>query len=170
LIVVVAIVAVLATLIVPRLHGSAGTARLRTGASRLLSAARYARAFAASRREPCRLVLDTEEHRYVLARVEQTATQPARLRAMRTGIGKAEHLGTGVRFGEVRIRSLEPEASRRKMECIIFRPSGRADAAVVEVTDGRRTYSLLVTPHTGRAELVKGSVTELPDDRVDLDE
>jgi len=86
------------------------------------------------------------------------------------GIGKAEGLGTGIEFGRVRIRGLDPNADRKPTNAILFRPTGRADAAVVEITDGRRTWSLLVAPHTGRVELVRGTVPELPDDRVDLDE
>jgi len=168
--VVIAVIAVLAGMIVPRLHGSAEGARLQTAASRLLSAARYARAFATTRREPCRLLLDTDEHRYVLARVEQTTAAPARLAPMRMGIGKAEGLGKGIGFGRVRIRPRDGDDGREPAHAIVFTPTGRADAAVVEVTDGRRTYSLLVAPHTGRVELVRGTVSELPDDRVDLDE
>ena len=170
LIVVIVVVAVLATMIVPRLYGAAGTSRLKTSASRLLSAARYARSFAAARRRPCRLVLDLSEQRYVLSRIDDAEDEPGRFHPLRTGIGKAERLGQGLRFGKVWIRNGAADRSDGPTSHITFRPTGRADAAIVEVTDGRRIYSLLVAPHTARVELVKGAVREPPDDRVDLDE
>ncbi|KKL07704.1 hypothetical protein LCGC14_2583370, partial [marine sediment metagenome] len=111
LIVVIVVVAVLATMIVPRLHGAAGTSRLNTSAFRLLSAARYARSFAAARRQPCRLVLDTDEQRYVLARLDDAEDEPGQFRPLRTGIGKAERLGEGLRFGKVWIRNAASDRS-----------------------------------------------------------
>ena len=45
----------------------------------------------------------------------------------------------------------------------------RAGGAVLWLTDGRRTFSLRVSPHTGRVSLVDGEARALPADRDDLD-
>ena len=171
--VVVVIIAILATMIVPRLSGRAGAVQLRASAQRLFVAAQYARDFSATHRCDCRLVIDSAQGRYGLVRQTDPQHQPGQFTALH-GVGKMESLGQGVRFAHVRI---EPPAlddgsygDPAQDNCITFRPMGWADAAVVQITDGRRTYSMLVAPGGGQVRLVKGAVSELPSNRWDLDE
>ncbi len=171
LVVVVVIVAVLATMIVPRVRGAASSARLRASARRLLVAAKYARDFAVRHRCECRLVIDTAKQQYALGYQEDAEHDPGKFRALHTGVGRREYLGEGVRFAKV---SIDPrpgaDVDVERRDCIAFTPLGEADAAVVQITDGRRTYSMTVAPGSGRARLIEGTVNELPNDREDLDE
>ena len=52
---------------------------------------------------------------------------------------------------------------------ITFDELGQVDAAIVSIEDGRRCWSLLTSPSTGRVSIQEGAVEVLPTDRVDLD-
>ena len=171
LIVVVAIVAVLAGMIAPRMFGAGSSARLKQSARRLLATAKYARDYAATRRCKCRLVIDPEKQQYRLLRQKDPEHEPNEFVGLDTSLGKTEGLGEGLRFGRIRI---EPRQGRdeknQEANCISFEPAGQADTAAIEVTDGEQTYSLLVMGHTGYARLEEGESDKLPNDRMDLDE
>lgn len=167
MVVTVAIVAVLAGMIAPRLSGLLGRSQLREGASRLLVTAQYARDYAATRRVPCRLALDAEQGRYALTCPGEDG-QADKFGPVPTSMGRSAALGRGLRFAAVTI-STPPGEPEGPPDCVTFFPDGPAAAAVVQVSDGRRTFSLLVPP-SGRVRLVEGAVAELPNDRIDLDE
>ena len=165
---VLAIIAVLAGLIVPRLSAHAGGAALREAANGLLHAARYARHHALTRGQACRLVIETRENRYRLETRSQDAGDRQGFKALRSGPIRATSLPAPVHFDGVRInpRTRIPGNSY----VITFEPTSEADAAVIRISDGGRTYSLLVMPGTGRTELVDRAVDRLPNDREDLDD
>ena len=165
--VVIVMMAVLATMIVPRVSGSARSARLREDAARMLTAARYARNYAITHRCVCRLVLDPTDGQYVLEYEPQPEEQPGQFAPLTGAMGKARRLEEGVGFGGVRIEPSRGRAGRDN--AVSFSPTGQSDAAVVELTDGRRTISLVLIGSSGRAALVDGTVRRPPDDRRDLD-
>ena len=82
---------------------------------------------------------------------------------------RRQTLGKGVRFSPPRIESSRPAQAKESDSVVEFEPSGQADAAVLEVTDGSVLYSVIVVPESGRAILVSGKVQQLPNDRQDLD-
>ena len=172
LLVVIVLMAVLATMALPRLAGASGAAQLRTAARQLLTTSRYARDYAVTHRTICRLVLDAKEGRYELLCQSDPQNTPDEFRPLRWGIGKAEGLSLPIRFEEIRIepRNRGDGRTPRKGRYIQFDPGGQADAAVLMLTDGRQAYSLLVAPHTGRVWLEDGHARQLPNDRKDLDE
>ena len=170
LVVVTVLILVLAGMIVPRLHRAAGSTQLRVSARRLACAARWAREVAITRRCRCRLVIDARKQRWALARDGADAEDPARFVAMTSALGRAEQLPAGVRFGRVEIEARRGEdLPQGADDCVTFDAFGGGDAAAVELTDGRRAFSVLVWPHTGRTELVEGPAGSPPDDRLDLD-
>lgn len=168
-VVVIVIVAVLAAMIVPRLAGGASARQLRESARKLLTTAQYARDYAARHRRACRLVIDSAQGRYGLIRQVAPESSPNEFRPL-TGVGRAVHLERPLRFERVRIQP-RPHLTgmNPRRDCITFDSMGQADAAVVEITDGTRSISLLVAPSTGRARLVNGVPDKLPSDRKDLD-
>ena len=171
LIVVVAIIAVLAALIAPRMFGLRGPARLRQHTRSFLATARYARDYAVTRRRKCRLTIDTAKQTYVLTQQKDAEHDPIEFVALNANLGKAQQLPDGLRFGPLRVEPLpgRPKTDLRT-DYIDFDPTGRADSAVVQITDGTRTYSVVIAPHTARARLVENAVSKLPNDRLDLDE
>ena len=171
LIVVVAIVSVLAGMIAPRVYNLSGSARLRGSSRRFLATVRYARDYAATRRCKCRLTIDTKEQAYTLTRQEDAEHDPNKFVPLEASLAKPQQLPDGLRFGSLRI---EPSPSRPQDDAhadyIDFDPTGRADAAVIEITDGQGVYSILVMSYTGNAKLIEGLAKELPNNRLDLDE
>ena len=170
--VVLMIIAVTATLIVPQTLGSMTSARLRESGQGLLVAARYAHDFATTRRRVCRLVVDARNHTHHLEYQSDPQGKPFEFTSMTGGPIKSTRLGKGVEFTLVRI-----DSSRRTQfegedsgDVITFEPTGGADAAVVQISDGRRTHSLLIEQGSGRAKLVGRAVDQPPNDRGDLDE
>lgn len=171
LIVVLVIISVLTTMIVPRMYRSGGSTQLRQSAHRFLLTVQYALNFAATRRCQCRLMIDTQQQRYTIVRQKDPQHDPNEFIPIDAALAKAEQLGEGMKFSKVWIEPRQGRAEKNEQaDCITFEPTGQADAAVVEITDGKRTYSVLVMPHTGHAKLVEGSAAKLPNDRLDLDE
>lgn len=160
------LVAVLAGMTVPMLATAAGSRRCKEQAYDLLTAARDAREYAVTHRVDCRLAIDTAGGQFALQKQDEDATGGETFVSIGLGWGKPVALSGGVRFGRVDIEAAE---GRTKNPWITFRPTGQADAALVEITDGRRTYTLLVIPTSGRAKLIEGTVGAIPNDRVDLD-
>ncbi len=171
LIVVTVMISILATMIVPRLSGSMRSTRLRESSRSLVTTAQYARDLAATRRRTCRLMIDVKGGRYSLALESNPGREPGKFSPLRSGVGKVQRLPDGVRFGKVLIEPFgQRNSAQRSDTYIAFGTTGRTDAAAVQITNGRRTYSLLVAPCSGQVRLVEAAVDELPTNRRDLDE
>jgi hypothetical protein len=66
--------------------------------------------------------------------------------------------------------SIQPRDSSSDLpQTITFEPTGECDAALIELSDGRATFTIVVTPNTGLVHLNKGPAREIPSDREDLD-
>ena len=116
-------------------------------------------------------MMDTDEQRYARGYQKNPTHDPGQFSALHTTIARREYLGEGIRFGKITIDPRpRADGSVERRDSIAFTPTGASDAAVIQITDGRRTYSLTVAPGSGRAKLVEGTVRDLPNDRVDLDE
>ena len=169
------IVAVLATMAVPQIVGSLRSVRLRESAQGLLVAANRARDFATTRRRICRLTFDLEKQSYQLEYQSDPQQAPYEFAVMTSGAIKPTQLPPGVKFVVVEVdpaggdasASADDDDSGRVM--IAFAPDGGAEAAIIQITDEKRTYSLLIDPISGRAMLVGKAVEELPTNREDLD-
>ena len=176
---VVIIIGAMAALIVPQFSSHLRTAQLRESCGALLAAARYARHRAVTTRTPCRLVLDVQERRFHLEEEMQEDDMDALSGAANTGAAggfapvrsgavRPFSLPSGVAFAEVRIEA--GAGTQDSDTAVTFHPTGAADAAVVQLTTGLRTWSLVVWPHTGRTQLAERAVQAPPYDREDLDE
>jgi type II secretory pathway pseudopilin PulG len=180
LVVVVALMGVLAGLIVPRLAGSLRPRMLSSAATRMVAAARYARDYAATHRRCVRLLADARTGRVGLLVQVDPRRDEDRYEPIQ-GPGRPERLPEGVTIQEVRVSRAEPVADGTQPSArdstrppddppgVTFYPDGRADAALIQLTDGQRVLTLLIAPRTGRAKLVRQAVRRLPDERVDLD-
>jgi type II secretion system protein H len=175
LLVVIVLISVLSGMVALRLGSLNEGRRLREDARQLQATAQYAREYAATRRMPCRLMLDAEQGRFSLACLGADE-KAGEFVPVPGWAGRAVSLGKGVRFGQLNI-SPRPDGADYgqrshtdgSANCVTFTPEGLADAAVVPVTDGRKTYSLLISP-AGQLRLVAEAVNKLPNDRIDLDD
>ncbi len=79
-----------------------------------------------------------------------------------TGKGWARQLPThrDVRLKEIWVQHLERSATKDKV-AIYFFPMGSAEKAVIELTDGTDTFSVLVYGLTGRVELRDGPLRDV---------
>ena len=155
------------------MYAGRSSAELRGSARQLLVAAQYARDFAATRRRKCRLTIDLDQQQYVLTAQSAPQHNPSEFVPLATGLGKAQRLSQGVRFVKVRVEPRkghdQPDQPPEQLNYITFEPNGQADAAVLEITNGQQSYSVLIVPHTGYAKLIEGTTRALPNDRLDLD-
>jgi type II secretion system protein H len=169
--VVVAMLGVMATMIVPRLGGAAASRRLSQSARQLLATARYARDYASTHRAACRLFIDVKEQRYALLFQADPEHRPDEFGPITDSPGRTEHLISPVRFGRVWVQPRPRfDGMPPPEDGVTFDPLGQTDAAIVQLTDGQQSYSLLTSPSTGQVRLVEGAVDELPLDRQDLDD
>ena len=169
LIVVIAILSILTGMTVMRLGGRSRSGRLREASRRLLTAAQYARDFTTTRRRACRLTFDPNGS-YSLWYQSDPHNDPGKYSQITSGLARAEKLADPLKLSKIRVvsrSSTDPQATSASF--ITFHPTGLSDGAIIEITDGRRKFSLLIEPHTGRAKLVEGEVDELPNGRKDLD-
>lgn len=81
-----------------------------------------------------------------------------------TGKGWARKLysGKGIKFKEVWVQHLDKGQTKGRV-AIYFWPTGSAEKAVVELTDGSETFSILVHGLTGRVELRDGELKSIDD-------
>ena len=165
LVVVVAILGVMAGAIIPRLTGAGGATKLRVPARQLLALARYARNYAVTRCRECRLRMDGAAQCFGGLRAGEEG-ETEEVLAIEGPAARPVLLPPNIRFGRVRIAEAK---GGEQQDFITFRPDGGCDGAIVEITDGRFTYSLVIPPDTGRPRLVEGRVAKPPTERIDLD-
>lgn len=70
----------------------------------------------------------------------------------------------GIKFKQIWVQHLSDKATKGEV-AIYFFPTGSAEKAVVEMTDGSETYTILVHGLTGRVELRDGTLRD-PDDHM----
>lgn len=167
--VVLLIIAVLTTVGAVQYAGSAALVDLRQSSRNMELCAQYAHNYALTRHCASRLLIDPRENRFVLQCQEDPDKDPDKFVPV-PGMAAKQLLVRQVRFGALWVDSGQAEPSDSPgMIAIRFEPTGSADAAVIEITNGQRVFSLVVYPSTGRSSLVDGKVNELPNDRKDLD-
>ena len=169
ILVVVVIISVLATMTIPQMYAGNSASKLRSSARQLLVAAQYARDFAATRRAKCRLTIDPQQQQYTLT-FQQA---PGKFVPINTSLGKVQRLSKGLRFRRVWIQPRptlgQTEQTTKKRDYLTFDPDGQTDAAALEITNGKQTFSIVIAPYTAYAKIIEGTVSELPNDRKDLD-
>lgn len=167
IIVVIVIIAVLSGMVALSLEGRSASAQLRATAGDLLRFAQYGRDYAVTRATSCRLVIDPQAQRFHLERETEQDGQPAGYQVVTADAMRPRTLPRGVTFGFIRIEGA-PDAPAAG-SVITFTALGDAEAAAIEITDGKHSFTLRIAPGTGRAEVVDGREVQLLSDRMDLD-
>lgn len=170
----VLIVALLATTVGYRYYRSADRTLLRSAGYRLLHVARYAHLTAAEKHHACTLHVNLSEQTYWLTARQSgipvdtnATTSPDEEQAARTLFAQPRKLPQGVRFKSVQVEGLQTLAAGQSN--IQFNPDGTAPAALIQLSKNQKTYTLLIYPWTGRAQLVGSQINELPAEMTDLD-
>jgi general secretion pathway protein H len=92
-------------------------------------------------------------------------SQEEREREKRKGLGgfkKALRAEKGIKFKEIWVQH-QDESTTKGQVAIYFFPNGTSEKAVVEITDGSETFSVLVSGLSGRVELKDGELKDVND-------
>jgi Tfp pilus assembly protein FimT len=163
IIVVLLIMAVLLTMTAVSLSSASSGVAARESAGGVLMALRYARSYAVIHGRDCRVTFSRQDGSYDLTvRIDPDEDKFEAV----TG-GHRSKLDERVRFLSIAIQSRDGQTENP--DVITFRPTGEADAASIELSDGRVVYSLLVAPNSGLVKMYNAAVREIPNDREDLD-
>jgi len=164
---VVVVIAVAMGMFVPQFVRRISATKLREAGHHLFVMARYAHEFAVTRRCTCRLLIDPKRNRFGLVYQVDPEHRASEYVPMRRDGMRQTTLPQGVRFAEVLADSV---ANQDPKEIVIsFDPTGQATAAIIQLTDGHRTWSIVIEPNRGRVELVDQAINAFPHDRKDLD-
>lgn len=147
--------------------------QLEKAARDFVLAARYARMAAIEQRIPCIIELDREGSVFaVLTYGVNTETgQTEMIPVLGSYFKKPVEFGGDVRFEEVRIASVgESMVVEEEEEAIVFLPNGTAEAAVVQIGDGKNHYTASICAATGKTRLYSGTADAVGSPTTDLDE
>ena len=167
---VVIVITVIAGLALPYFSGSLSRASLQSSADGLLDTARYLGRMAVIDQRDYRLILvkgtgdDGDTYRVEVASVDLDAA--AAFEPVTEGAIKPTRFSPPIGFANILVDNGGASIRER---FITFRADGSADAAVIQVSDGRQTVSILVEPTLGRVQRVEGATQQLPNLREDLD-
>jgi len=133
--------------------------------------ARYARIKAVGGGSVCVMKLEAAEPGFTLLVCQQQDGSAAQMVPLQDGFHKrAVKFPDRVRFEVIRITEvgLSEEAAGEGSE-IVFAPNGTAQAAVIQIGDGRNHWTVQVNPATGQVEARSGTADEIEPMIVDLD-
>lgn len=78
------------------------------------------------------------------------------------GWARALRVNKGIRLKEIWLQHRDESATKDEAALYFF-PTGRAEKAVIELTDGSETFSILVFGLTGRVQLKDGALKDVND-------
>ncbi len=137
---------------------------LRQDAQRFYLAARYARVLAIESQRPCVLMVVPEEKAYYIVQSVEGEEEIAVVSNMLHRSSKLDDSVSFDRFAAVQT-GLTGDVSG-----ITFRPDGSADAALVQLTNGERSFTIQISAATAQATLLSGATDSYELDQIDLDD
>ena len=138
---------------------------LRQNARQFYLAARYARVLAISTQQPCQLIIDRQNGAFYVVQESAESGQTAIVSSLWS---RPVKLADAVTFERVMTAGLG--AADETQSAIAFRPDGSADAAMVQVGNGDRHFTVQISAATARATLLDGAAEAYVPDQIDLDE
>jgi prepilin-type N-terminal cleavage/methylation domain-containing protein len=153
--------------------GSFRNMQVKKAALDFMLMAQYARLMAMERQAPYTMVLDPNNLGFSLTTLQwdQTNQQEA-LETIRDMYCKPVQLEGGVKLEVVDVMPglSGTETSSPDSQTIAFSPNGTAQAAVVQIGDGKTHYTVSINAATGRAKLYSGTTENVKVLTTDLDE
>ena len=172
ILVAVTIIALASTWGAFHLYRELDSVTLRNAGQRLLHTARYARLLAGEKHLACTLHIEPNKGTYWLTTQQggipvgaETTDTANRQQTVHDLWVRPATLPERVRFGQIRIQDAKTGDSDPAE--IAFNVDGSADAALIQITIGKLTNTLIVYPWSARAELLAGAVDRLASDVVD---
>jgi len=159
LVVVVAIMAMMASLVGIRYYQRMEKVVLRGAAYRVLNMAQYGRLLAGEEHRPCRLNINLTDGTYWLT--EQLTGIPVDDESYEEGgqeltisdsYARPSALPERIKFKMVEVAGLVVEGSGEV--AIEFKADGTAESSSIQIGGDKRVYTVVIEPWTGRAEVV----------------
>ncbi|NQV31917.1 MAG: type II secretion system protein [Phycisphaeraceae bacterium] len=167
--VVIVLISLLAGLGGGMYTGSYKRLQVEKAAKGLFVTARYARIAAIEHQRPYDLVLDQQNHGFMLTTHEQDPdTFETKETTVKNGFCRPEKLPDGVTFEVVSIESGASEESGSKTTVTFF-PNGTADTAAIQLGNAQTHYSVVINCATGKASLTQGKAVDMTNTVIDLD-
>lgn len=171
--VVVVIIAVLASLSMPRMKGSFQNARIKAGVRDVAGFLRFVRNTAVLREKPCEIRFDLEKNTYWLVRLDANGAPldenklKERKAAKELKIGE-DAAGTRVLPKDVHFAMIysgaSPTEDNKKLPRIIYYADGSATPATVVIQDlQKRAFNIELYQTTGVSRVEAGTPVNLPD-------
>lgn len=162
LLMVAVIVALLAGATVKVAMGTYKKMAIERSAKEIMLAAKYARIAAVEKGQTYELIFDAGQKAFALVHggnpVSNQYTKPGSL------------TGDAV-FEKISIASFSQTGSDDgEYNAIAFNSDGSADAAVIQLGDGKNQYTIYISPATGKAKIVAGVADDEMTGVIDLDE
>ncbi len=137
---------------------------LRQNAQQFYHAAKYARMLAIESRKPCRLVIDKSKG---LFSIVQDGNETGQTAVVSNIYHRSVNIDDSITFEKVTAISIKSDKSAEGV--ITFYADGSADAAMVQMGNGIRSYTVRISGATARAVLLDGSGDNYEADQIDLD-
>ena len=136
---------------------------LRQNAQQFYLTARYARVLAIESQRACELVIDPSSKMYYIVQVDEGNEEAVRVSSM---WHRPRKLDDSVSFD--RVIAIQT-GTAGGVGGITFRPDGSADAAMIQLGNGQRYYTVQISAATARATLNAGMAEVYEPDQIDLD-
>ncbi len=173
LLVVIAIISVMASLGSGLFTGTLDRLKLDRTANSLLLAAKYARTMAVEQQRRYRLCLDERNQGFFLVTTvyDEQSGEIADV-VVTDHYCKPVTFEGGIEFEKIDIISAgDMEAAYEDLPTVVFRPDGTAETAVIQIGNGRTSYTVSVNAAIGKVKLIAGTAEniDITSSTIDLD-
>lgn len=167
LLVVLALIAVAAGVIVPRMSGSLGRQEVREAAARLAQTARTARELAVGQGRAFYLQVDLDRGAYVVS-VQAVQGRPGDLRDIQLSWLRPQRWPASVRRRA--LRTPEGTTFTGGTHRLAFNPDGTSNGGnlLLEGEDEKESWQVVISPTTGRVTLADSRHATQPQEQFDL--
>jgi type II secretion system protein H len=173
ILVVIAIIAILAGVGGGMYIGTYKKLVVEKAARSFLLMAQYARIMAIEQQRQYQIALNVTQNGFCLVTTEwDEQSEEAQQSIVKDYYCKPVVMEAGVTFEDIKIPSIGAYADVMEDEntqTILFFPDGTAQAAVVQIGNGKTRYTISISPATGRAKITYGTSENVTIGIVDLD-
>jgi len=165
LLVSLALLAVAAGIIVPRMSRSMGRSELRETTGQFAYTAKAARQYAMARRQACTMEIDLDHGTYAVTELHGTGKERA------SQLTQTSWLKIGRWPGSIRVSAYQTPDGLMAMtgiQRLSFLPDGTTSGASIRFVHETDEYQVIVHPHSGQVVLGDATTTTFAEDQYDL--
>jgi type II secretion system protein H len=172
LLVVIAIISLMAGMGSGAFVGTIEKLKLDKDANTLLMAGRYAKLMAVEQQKRYRLCLDKVNRGFYLVTTNYDAqANSAEDAVVSDNYNRPFSFDRDVQFESVEIvSSNDTDSSYQDLPTVVFKPDGTADAAIIQIGNGKSSYTITINASTGTTKLIAGVASKVATiSTIDLD-